>query len=216
MTGSIRGLIDILCRIDGASLAQVPMHGPLILISNHINFLEVPALYTYLMPRPATGFAKAESWQNPIKRFLFDLGGGIPLNRGEADVAAFRRALAVLEAGYILAVAPEGTRSGDGRLGQAHPGVVLLALRSGAPLLPVVHYGGEAFWQNIYRLRRTDVHFAVGRPFYLDPHGERVTQAVRRQMLDEVMYEMAALLPPAYRGAYANLEAATKRYIVYR
>jgi 1-acyl-sn-glycerol-3-phosphate acyltransferase len=100
-------------------------------------------------------------------------------------------------------------------LQQGHPGVVILALRSGAPLLPVVYYGAENFRENLRRLRRTDFHIVVGEPFYVDAGGERVTRQVRRQMVDEIMYQMAALLPPAYRGVYSDLSAATEKYLTF-
>jgi 1-acyl-sn-glycerol-3-phosphate acyltransferase len=212
-TSSIKGLIRLLCRVDNAQLARVPDQGPLIIVANHVNFLEVPLLYTHLQPRPVTGFAKAETWDNAALGALFDLGGAIPLRRGEADIAALRQALKALEVGQILAVAPEGTRSGHGRLQPGHPGVVFLALRSGAPLLPVAYYGGELFWRNLPRLRRTDFHIVVGQPFYLDADGVKVTRQVRQQMVDEIMYQVAALLPPAYRGVYSDLEAATEAYL---
>lgn len=209
----IKGLIRLLCRVDDAQLTRVPDRGPLIIVANHINFLEVPLLYTHLLPRPVVGFAKVETWDNPILGPLFSLFRAIPLDRGEADVRAFRAALRALEAGCILAVAPEGTRSGHGRLQRGLPGVVWLALRTGAPLLPVAYYGGECFWRNLLRLRRTDFHIVVGQPFRLDSCGVQVTRQVRRQMVDEVMYQIAALLPPAYRGVYADLAAATEVYL---
>ncbi len=212
-TSTIKALTRLLCRVDDAQLARVPDQGPLIIVANHVNFLEVPLLYTHLQPRPVTGFAKAETWDNATLGALFDLGGAIPLRRGEADIAALRQALKALEVGQILAVAPEGTRSGHGRLQPGHPGVVFLALRSGAPLLPVAYYGGELFWRNLPRLRRTDFHIVVGQPFYLDPDGVKVTRQVRQQMVDEIMYQVAALLPPAYRGVYSDLSAATEAYL---
>jgi 1-acyl-sn-glycerol-3-phosphate acyltransferase len=118
-----------------------------------------------------------------------------------------------LEEGLILGLAPEGTRSGDGRLQQGKPGTVLLALRSGAPLLPVVHHGGELFWRNLARLRRTEFHIVVGQPFHLEAEGVKVTRQVRRQMIDEIMFQMAALLPPGNRGVYSDLDGATEIYI---
>ena len=159
------------------------------------------------------GFAKAEVWRNPFLRFLARLWGTIPVRRGEVDRSALRQALEALEKGLILGIAPEGTRSGDGRLQRGYPGMVLLALRSGAPLLPVVHYGGELFWRNLARLRRTDFHIVVGQPFYLEAGEIRVTRQVRRQMTDEIMYQMAASLPPANRGVYSDLDSATEQYL---
>jgi 1-acyl-sn-glycerol-3-phosphate acyltransferase len=213
VTSTIKGLLRVVCRVDDAQLAKVPDRGPLIYVANHVSFLEVPLIQTHLVPRPTIGFAKAEAWENPILRFLAGLWKPIPLRRGEVDMSALRQALQALEAGHIFGLAPEGTRSGDGRLQRGKPGVILLALRSGAPVMPLVHYGGELFWRNLARLRRTDFCIAVGDPFYVDAGGIRVTREVRQQMTDEIMYQMAALLPPPYRGVYANLDEATETYL---
>jgi 1-acyl-sn-glycerol-3-phosphate acyltransferase len=213
---AFKGLMSLLCRIDDTQLAQVPDQGPLIVVTNHVNILEIPIIYTHLKPRPVTGFVAAYRWDSRWLRWLLDACGAIPLRRGEADVAALRRGMEMLKAGYLVIISPEGTRSGHGRLQKGHPGVVLLALHSGAPLLPVVFYGSERYRGNLRRLRRTDFHIVVGKPFYLDAGGVRVTRQVRRQMIDEVMYQMSALLPPAYRGVYSDLNAATEMYLTFQ
>jgi 1-acyl-sn-glycerol-3-phosphate acyltransferase len=210
---TIKGLTRLACRVETDALSQVPSSGPLILVCNHINFMEVPLVFTHLQPRPITGFAKAETWNNPFLRPLFNLWGAIPLRRGEADVAALRRGMQALQDGKIIAISPEGTRSGDGRLRRGIPGVVILALNSGAPLLPMVYYGSETLRPNLMRLRRTDFHIRVGQPFYLDPYGIKMNRNVRQVMTDEIMYRLAALLPPPYRGVYANLDLATQQYL---
>ena len=79
--------------------------------------------------------------------------------------------------------------------------------------MPLVFYGNEAYQRNVVRLRRTDFHIVVGRPFYIESHGTRVKGAVRQDIVDEIMYQLAALLPPANRGEYADLESATERYL---
>jgi 1-acyl-sn-glycerol-3-phosphate acyltransferase len=121
-----------------------------------------------------------------------------------------RKSLEALEKGKILAIAPEGTRNKSGRLIRAHPGVITLALRSGAPLLPVAHWGGENFLTDLKRLKRTDFHIRVGEPFKLNPGMERVSREIRQQMVDEMMYRLAALLPEKYRGVYYDMNNATK------
>ena len=209
----IKRLTRMVCRVDDEQVVRIPTQGPLIIVSNHINFLEPLVVYTHLLPRPMAFFAKVESWDNKLIGYLFDMWGGIPLKRGSADIGAIRLGLAALEDDTILAVAPEGTRSGDGILREGHPGVVIMALRSGAPLLPMVCYRHEGFWDNISHLRRTDFRIAVGQPFTLQANGARVTREVRQQMINEVMYQMAALLPPSYRGPYANLSEATETYL---
>jgi len=213
INGTIRRLVRMVCRVDDGQVVRIPAQGPLIIVSNHINFLEPLVVYTHLLPRPMAFFAKVESWDNKLIGFVFDMWGGIPLKRGSADIGAIRFGLEALENGTILAVAPEGTRSGDGVLGKGHPGVVIMALRSGAPLLPMAVYQHEKFWDNITHLRRTDFRIVVGHPFTLQANGESVTREMRQQMIDEIMYQMAALLPPSYRGPYANLSAATETYL---
>ncbi|MGB2983442.1 MAG: lysophospholipid acyltransferase family protein [Candidatus Bipolaricaulia bacterium] len=209
----ISGLVRVLCRIDGDQLEKVPARGPLILVTNHINFLEIPVVHSGLRPRRLIGLAKAEVWDNPVLKWLFDQWEAIPIRRGESDIGALRRALGALESEAILVLAPEGTRSEHGRLQRGHTGIVTIALRSQAPLLPLVFHGGETFRRNVRRLRRTPFHIVVGEPFHLETGDERVARDVRQQITDEVMYRLAALLPPAYRGYYADLDAATEKYI---
>lgn len=213
VNATVKGLTDVICRVDGEELSRIPHNGPLIVVVNHINFLDAPVLFSRVHPRRITGFVKAETWDNPLFAVLFNVWNMIPLDRGEADVGAFRSGLAALQNGAILAVAPEGTRSHHGRLLRGRPGVVVLALRSGAPILPLVYYGGERFHDNLRKLRRTDFSIKVGDPFYLDAGGVKVTRDVRQQMVDEMMYQISALLPQTYRGVYADLNTATEQYL---
>jgi 1-acyl-sn-glycerol-3-phosphate acyltransferase len=206
----IRGITNILFRIDQVPLQMVPKHGPLILVMNHIGSLEVPLLYSHLQPRRIIGVVKVETWDNPLMGWLFDVWEAIPIRRGEVDMDAFHRSLDVLAVGEMLGVAPEGTRSYHGRLQRARPGVVILALHSGAPILPVAHWGGEKLSCNLKRMKRTDFHIKVGRPFYLEANDGKATRVIRQEMVDEVMGQIAALLPVEYRGEYANLGATTK------
>jgi len=214
LNATFKGLTALLCRVDADQLKRIPARGPLILVANHVNFLEIPLIYTRMQPAsPVTAFAKAETWDNPIMGRLFDLYGAIPIRRGEADLTAIKQGLAALRQGHIVAVTPEGTRSNHGRLLPGHPGVVTLALLSKAPVLPVAHYGHESYRRDFSRLQRPYFHVAVGRTFLLDTHGEKVTSDIRQRMTDEIMCQLAALLPSQYRGAYANLETATHHYL---
>lgn len=203
---------SILCRIDAPDIHKIPMRGPLIVFSNHTGQIEVAVLFGHLQPRPITGWAKAESWDNAFFRWLFDLWGLIPVRRGEADTSALRKALAALEKGNIFGIAPEGTRNVSGRLKRAHPGAVMLAFRAGVPLLPVAHWGGEDFRNNLPRLKRTDFHIRVGDPFCLDVEGVRITKEIRQQIVDEMMYRLAELLPKEYRGEYEKVTTYEHKY----
>lgn len=195
-----------------SELSKVPRYGPLILVGNHVNFLEAPVLLPHLEPRPVIGLAKRESWNNPLFNFLFNQWDVIPIDRGMVDREAFRQAVDVLAMGKMLAVFPEGTRSGDGRLLQAKPGIVALAQRSQAPMLPIAFYGYENFWPRLKKGRRTDFHIAVGKPFLLNGRGA-LDRDTRQIATDEIMYKLAELLPERYRGYYSGVEQVEYRFV---
>ena len=196
----------ILCRIDAPDIHKVPEYGPLIVISNHTGQLEVAVFFGQLQPRPMTGWAKMEAWDNAFLNWLFNLWGLIPVRRGEGDTSALRKALRALEDGFIFGmIAPEGTRNKTGRLNRAHPGVVMLAIHSKALILPVTHWGGENFLRNLAHFRRTNFHIRVGEPFRLKLDGVKVTHEIRQQIADEMMIRLAELLPPDYQGVYEKV-----------
>lgn len=215
VNGIVRLLTGVACRVDEAAFRSLPPTGPLILVANHVNFLEAPLAYVRVRPRPATGFAKAEWWDNPFMAWLFNLWGAIPIRRGEGDVEAFRHALRALDQGSIVAVSPEGTRSGSGRLRRAQPGTAVLALRSGAPVLPLGFFGHVDLWRNLKRFRRTDFHVSVGRAFRVRPLIGRVTGDLRQAIADEIMAQIARLVPESYRGEYAAQAAVEPVHLEY-
>ena len=208
-------LTSIACRIEDAELKRVPPEGPLILVANHISFLEAPINILRLAPRPITGFSKIENWDNRFYKFLFTLWDLIPITRGEVDRQAFRQAQEALKQNKILAIAPEGTRSQNATLQRGFPGVVILALRSDTPIIPIVAFGHENFNENIRRLKRTDYKLRVGASFRLVAGNGPISRDVRQQMADEIMYQIAALLPPQYRGVYSDLSLATENYLEF-
>ena len=197
--------IHLICRIDAPDMDKVPLRGPVIGYANHSAMIEVPVFFGLLQPRRISGWAKIELWDNWFFRWIFGLWNIVPIKRGEADTTALRKAVEVLNEGYIFGLAPEGTRNVTGKLKRAHPGVVMLVLHSGAPLQPIAHWGGEDFTKNIKRLKRTDFHVRIGDLICLKLDGIRVTKEIRQQIADEMMYRLAELLPPEYRGEYEKV-----------
>lgn len=210
----IRVYTRITCRIDAPDLHKFPSKGPLIVISNHTGQIEAPLLYAHLQPRHITGWAKAETWDNWFLRWVFNTWGMIPVRRGEADMHALKEALRALNNGMIFGIAPEGTRNYTGRLRRAMPGTVIVALHSGVPIIPIAHWGGENFMKNFKHLKRTDFHIRVGEPFKLKVEGLKVTAEIRQQIVDEMMVQIAVLMPEEYRGDYAEMSKTTGKFIV--
>jgi 1-acyl-sn-glycerol-3-phosphate acyltransferase len=209
-------LFHAFVRVESDELDQVPEKGPLILITNHINFLEGPIVYTDLqhrLPRNLTGFAKNEFWDNPFTAFLFETWDAIPLTRGEADLSAIKGAVARIKDGAIFAMAPEGTRSHDAKMLRAHSGIAMLGYMSGAPIIPFAGYGHENYASDWKNLHRPTYRVKLGQPFRLDAGGKRIKGDMRQEMADEIMYQLAALLPEKYRGEYSDLTKATTQYL---
>ena len=209
----IRVYTRVTCRIDAPDLQKVPMQGPLIVISNHTGQIEVPLIFAHLQPRHVTGWAKIEAWDNKFLHWVFGVWGLIPVRRGEADMQALKAALRALEKGFVLGIAPEGTRNYNGKLKRALPGAVTVALHSGAPIIPVAHWGGEDFMQNFKHFKRTDFHIRVGEPFKLNVEGVKVTGEIRQQIVDEMMAQITKLIPEEYRGEYSDTSKWTEKYI---
>jgi 1-acyl-sn-glycerol-3-phosphate acyltransferase len=99
-------------------------------------------------------------------------------------------------------------------LGRGKAGVIQLAHDTGSPVLPVVHCGGELIWENIRRFKRTPFRFCVGRPFKIKFTG-RPDRLVREEMLEEVMGQMARLLPVEKRGIYTDQAERECRYLEF-
>ena len=127
------------------------------------------------------------------------------MKRGAPPSAAFRKVAELLSEGAIIGLAPEGTRSRNGRLGKGNPGVVTLALQNDVPILPVAHHGSQDLWKNLKGLKRTKIRFKVGTPFKLIAP-EKLNKESRRLLTDQMMKQLALLLPPELRGEYSELD----------
>ncbi len=201
----IRFLERVLCRkVEIVGKEHVPRRGPLIVASNHLNNADPPIIAAAL-PRRAVFMAKKEMFDWPILSWLFRAFGAFPVRRGEVDLAAMRRAAQELRKGMALMMFPEGTRSRDGKLHRGRPGTAILAMKTGAPILPVAIYGTEHIqwpWLFFKPLAIKYVRVTIGEPFFL-PKVDRVTTKVAEEYTDLIMRRIAALLPEEYRGDYA-------------
>jgi 1-acyl-sn-glycerol-3-phosphate acyltransferase len=203
----VKAVIFAFTTLEVVGREKMPRRGALILASNHFNNADPPLLGA-VMPRRLVFMAKHEMFQWPIIGMMARLAGAFPVRRSEADLGALRKAAAILRGGEVLAMFPEGTRSKDARLHEAHPGTALLALRSEAPILPVAISGTERVSMlrlpfDCLRLRRPHIRVVLGDPFFLPPV-ERATAEEAKRCTDIIMGKIAALLPSEQRGGYAE------------
>ncbi|MCS7221226.1 MAG: lysophospholipid acyltransferase family protein [Anaerolineae bacterium] len=210
----LRFLLWLFTRVTVEGLENIPRTGPVILILNHVHFLD-PVVLVAAMPRYAVPIAKAESLKWPVLGKLLQWYPVIPIRRGELDMAAMRCADRLLAEGQALIIAPEGTRSPTGGLQRGKEGFVFFARRHDPVIVPVAVTGASAFNANYKRFRRTSVHIRIGQPFkFRWPASGRVDKATMRRMADEAMYRIAAILPPEMRGVYSDLSQATADFLI--
>ena len=170
------------CRVHGGD--RVPSDGPLIVASNHSQYAD-PVLVCVAVPRRLQWMAKKQLFVFPFTKF-FEFIGSFPVDREGGGRAAIRAALAYLAEGWALGIFPEGTHRGTSR--EAKSGVIVLALRSGASVLPV-HVGKLP--GPLSRLRGQRLHIFVGEPVHLDPAMRG--GAAYRSAADEIMHTIYAL-----------------------
>ena len=187
----------------------------MIMAANHASSADpvvIGAFLTKILGRPLNWLGKREIVEFPVTGWLMRHAGIHPVDRDSADLEAFRSAMRVLDAGQVLAVFPEGTRSRDGGLQQVREGVGMLALRSGAPVLPVAVIDSDLMWPRGRLLPRFGRHVTVryGMPFVASEELERASggkKLDRRQATEAatrlIMTRIAELLPPRQRGVYA-------------
>ena len=194
----VRLVFAIMLDVHVVGRQHVPETGQLIIASNHLSWVDVPLIPAYLKRR-VVYMAKEETFKGIGGRFIRFLGS-FPVRRGEADRQSLRAAEQQLKSGGILCIFPEGTRSKTHTLAQAHAGTGMIALRSGAPVLPVAIYGSEYAFKKF----RPRITMVFGEPIILAPKGKKITREDIDQSTEQVMLRITSMLPPAYRGVYAD------------
>jgi cytidylate kinase len=183
-------IMRTLWRLQGRGAHHIPSTGPVLLVSNHSSVLD-PPFVGGVSPRQLTFLAKAELFTIPGFGRLIHALNARPVRREGADAAALRAALRVLEGGGALLVFPEGTRGDEGALREPKPGAALLAVLSGAPVVPVFVRGSGRAWPRGRSLPRpAKVVVTFGPPLRF----ERPAGADKKEYYDTVSRDMMAAI----------------------
>jgi 1-acyl-sn-glycerol-3-phosphate acyltransferase len=181
-------------RVSG--LEHLPEEGPYIVAANHANYLDGVVLASAL-PRKISFLVMPRVYRaTPIHPYFHDHIGSIPVSLARPDPGAIRRALRILEQGGVVGIFPEGPFSVAGRLEQGRPGVGLLALRAGVPVVPA---GISGTYQALvgrrgYIPRRHPLAVRFGPPRRFSRDGEQARLA-RGRITQRIMDDIAVLLP---------------------
>ncbi len=204
----------LFARIRVEGLERIPRTGAVILAANHISNADPVVAGAWITEalhrRRIHWLGKRELFDWPLFGWVAAHGGVHPVDRGNADVEAFRLATRILERGHVLLAFPEGTRSPTGELQEAKDGLAMLAMRTGAQIVPIGINNTDAVWRKGRLLpspvpRRT-VTIRIGEPFSVaDAVPADTDRRIAKGLLTTaIMTRIAAQLDPRHRGVYAQ------------
>ncbi len=206
LRATFRVLFHILGRVKVSGTENVPFGKPYAIAMNHISIFDPPLLVSFWPEEPevigaADVFAK--KGQGPV----LTMYGVIPVHRGDYDRALLETIMAILKAGYPLALAPEGGRSHVPAMQRALPGIGYIIEHAQVPVVPVGLVGTtDDFWQRAKRGEKPQLEMRIGKPIHFPPVTEKgiTRRETRQHNADLVMRHIAGLLPEDYHGVYAG------------
>ena len=159
---------------------KVPKYGPLIVVSNHVSYLD-PPIVGAAVKRHLHFMAKTELFEKKWFGYILKQIGTFPVKRGVPDKSAIRKSLNILNNDQALCMFPEGTRIKTGELGEAKPGVTLIALMSKSPILPVaIKHSDE---------KNKSLQVSIGKPFLLDEYYDKKLNRDQKDEVGELIME---------------------------
>jgi 1-acyl-sn-glycerol-3-phosphate acyltransferase len=189
---------------------NLPARGPVLIVCNHVHIADPPIVAASIKLRTVF-MAKDDLWHNPWSRFWVENFGAFPVERGAFNRESIRRAEEWLQKGISVIIFPEGERSKTGKLKTAYSGAALIAIHTGVPILPVSIAGTDKL-NHLRRcfFRRARITVTIGQPFSPPSPNGMLPKEQRALLTEEIMLEIAGLLPPEHRGVYGK-EKTTHR-----
>jgi 1-acyl-sn-glycerol-3-phosphate acyltransferase len=196
--------LKLFTRWEVEGKENLPAGGPLLMVFNHLAWWDAPLAMASL-PWRVTGIALKDLQRIPVIGQLLALGEVIWVDRGRYDREALRQALALLNEGGVLGIAGEGRMSVTGALERGKTGPVFIARKADVPILPIGITGTEKLLQDWRSFRRGHLKVVIGQVFRLPEDRQSKSRSEERQAdADFIMERLAELLPPEYRGVYAD------------
>lgn len=198
----VRGLLVLLVRWKVSGRDRVPSTGGFILASNHLNNADPPILSAAVWRRRIRFMAKIELFRYPFG-VVPRLYGAFPVRRFDSDVRALLQAERLLRDGHVVGMFPEGHRSRTGYVGTPLPGTAMVALRSGATVLPCAITGTEMLRNPLKLVLRPRFTVTIGEPIVFAAT-RRPTEAEIAAATDRIFGAITAMLPPKYLAPYTG------------
>jgi 1-acyl-sn-glycerol-3-phosphate acyltransferase len=202
--GILRPLLNLIVKKDWRGAEKLPKTGAAIVVCNHLSYLD-PLTFSHFLysnGRAPRYLGKDSVFRIPIIGWVIKATGQIPVHRESKDaVKGLEHAIAVLKAGHLLGVYPEGTLTRDANLWpmKAKTGVARLALITGAPVYPCASWGPERvippYGKKIKLFPRTKVSIIVGDPIDFSKwRGRESDPQALEEASDHIMDEITHLL----------------------
>lgn len=206
LLSTIRFLVRTLVKFQVVNPQRIPETGSVLITTNHLSRLDTPLLLTVSDREDLVAIVAKKYQEKTFFRWILNqVAGMVWMDRENTDFAALRKALDHLRQGQIVGIAPEGTRSRDSKgLLEGKQGAALLAARASVPIVPIGIVGSEKVNQGWMHFQRPPVTIRVGKPYTLPEFDMHDRQGWLAYYTDEIMCRIAALLPPEYRGFYAD------------
>lgn len=201
----VRAVLSVVGRWKVTGRERIP-GGPLMVVSNHLSNADPPILGAAIARRRIRFMAKIELFKYPfgVVPRLYD---AFPVRRFEADLAALLNAERILKRGGVLGMFPEGTRSRSGMIGKPHPGTALIALRSGATVLPCAIVGTEQLSKPLNLLRKPQISIQIGEPIAVT-QTRRPTEEQVSALTDQIFEAIRSMLPSRYMAPYTETDGS--------
>lgn len=204
LLGIVKFLVKRLVDLRVENYDRVPQKGAFILTTSHISRLDTPFLMISTPRDDVIAILAREYQEKTFFRWFLGSIGVIWMSRDESDFKAFRDAVNYLKQGWIVGIAPEGTRSRTKTLQQGKGGAALLAEKARVPIVPAAVTGSADMMQKWSHFKKMDVTVRFGEPFNLPPLDKEHHKQWLISSTDEIMCRIAILLPEENRGVYAN------------
>jgi len=196
-----KALFWLFAEIETHGIENLPTSGGFMIAPNHLSVFDPPLVFLLLNGRRLAAFAGDTYRARPFFRWIIEMIDTIWVNRGATSPKTVKAAIHALREGRVLGLAPEGTRSLTGALIQGKTGAAYIALAAGVPIVPAAVTNTEHLWASMKRLKRIKLTVTFGKPLMLN--GPKTSEQLELHTT-EIMCQIAALLPPKYRGVYAE------------
>jgi 1-acyl-sn-glycerol-3-phosphate acyltransferase len=200
----MRFLVLTRIKLTVRGLENFPKQGPALITLNHLGDADIVVILSQLQTYDVDPLGASNLYDIPALRAVAEPYGVIWIHRGHPDRRALNCAVEALRLGRFVSIAPEGRESVIGGLEEGLHGAAFLALRADVPIVPIALTGTEhpRLYRGPFVWPRIPVTMTVGQPFHLARSADR--HADLANGTDQIMRQLAHLLPPEYRGTYRD------------